>query len=37
MSEASYSGNSAGINRNNGGTSNGGSIDIVITNPTIIK
>ena len=37
MSEASHSGNSMGINRNNGDTSNGGSIDIVITNPTIIE
>ena len=37
MSEASHSDGSTGTNRNNGGTSNGGSLDIVITNPTIIE
>ena len=37
ISEASHSGDSAGINRNNGGTSNGGSLDIVITNPIIVE
>ena len=37
MSKASHSGNSTGINRNNGGTSNGGSLDIVIANPIIIE
>ena len=37
MLKASYSDNSAGINRNNSGTSNGGSLDIVITNPIIVK
>ena len=37
ISKASYSGGSTGINRNNGGTSNGGSLDIVITNPIIVE
>ena len=37
ISEASHSGSSAGINRNNGDTSNGGSLNIVITNPIIIE
>ena len=37
MSEASYSDGNTGINRNNGGTPNGGSINIVITNSTIIE
>ena len=37
MSKASYSGDSINTNRNNDGTSNGGSIDIVTTNPTIIE
>ena len=37
MSEASYSGDSMGTNRNNSGILNGGLINIVITNPTIIE
>ena len=37
MSEASYSGNSIGINYNNRGISNGGSLDIVIINSIIIE
>ena len=37
MSKASYSDNSISINRNNSGTSNGKSVDIVIINPTIAK
>ena len=37
MSKASHSGDSIDINYNNGGISNGGSLDIVITNLTIIK
>ena len=37
MSKASYSGNSTGINYNNGGNSNGESINIIIANPTIVE
>ena len=37
ISKASYSGDSTGTNRNNSGISNGGSLDIVITNSIIIE
>ena len=37
MSEASYSGNSIDINRNNNGILNNGLINIVITNLTIVE
>ena len=37
MSKASYSGNNIDINYNNNDISNGGSLNIVITNSTIIK
>ena len=37
MSKASHSDNSTGINYNNDDTSNGGSLDIVIANPIIVK
>ena len=37
MSKASHSGDSIGTNRNNNGISNGGSLNIVITNSIIIE
>ena len=37
ISKASHSGNNTDINRNNSGTSNGGSLNIVITNSIIIE